>query len=108
VADVPGTAPQAHHYILNPDGERHLASNALAVVTLVLGLLSFVLGMIVRNETIPSAAMHVIASITGGVAVLLGLYGQMVSATRPERIVIVTGIIAGFVGACLGLAHGGF
>jgi ABC-type lipoprotein release transport system permease subunit len=32
----------------------------------------------------------------------------MISATRNERIVIVTGMIAGFVGACLGLAHGGF
>ena len=31
----------------------------------------------------------------------------MMSATREERIVIVTGIIAGFVGLALGLAHGG-
>jgi hypothetical protein len=39
---------------------------------------------------------------------LVGLYAQMISATREERIVIVAGIIAGFVGLALGLAHGGF
>ena len=32
----------------------------------------------------------------------------MMSATREERILIVTGMIAGFVGLALGLAHGGF
>jgi hypothetical protein len=32
----------------------------------------------------------------------------MLSATREERIILVTGIIAGFVGLALGLAHGGF
>jgi hypothetical protein len=29
------------------------------------------------------------------------------SATREERIIIVTGIIASFIGLALGLAHGG-
>lgn len=105
---MPGAARQAQHFTLNPDGERHLVTNALALVTLVLGLVSFVLGMIVRNAATASPALHVTATITGGVSVLLGLYVQMISATRPERIVIMTGIIAGFVGACLGLAHGGF
>jgi hypothetical protein len=111
VAHVPGTARTDQHaqrFTLNPDGERHLVSNALAIVTLVLGLVSFVLGMIVRNAPSTMAALHVTATIAGGVAVLVGLYVQMISATRPERIVIMTGIIAGFVGACLGLAHGGF
>jgi hypothetical protein len=32
----------------------------------------------------------------------------MVSATREQRVIIVTGIIAGFVGLALGLAQGGF
>ena len=31
----------------------------------------------------------------------------MMSATREERVIIVAGIIAGFVGLALGLAHGG-
>jgi hypothetical protein len=45
---------------------------------------------------------------TGLVAMLVGLYAQMISATREERVLIVTGIIAGFVGFAIGLAHGGF
>jgi uncharacterized membrane protein HdeD (DUF308 family) len=116
VADVPGTDmpstgqtdPQAQQVTLSPAGAGHMALNALAVVTIVLGLLSFVLGMIVRNEPSASAALHVTATVTGAVSILLGLYIQMVSATRTERIVVVTGMIAGFVGASLGLAHGGF
>jgi uncharacterized membrane protein HdeD (DUF308 family) len=111
VADVSSSAPsgqRAQHFTLNPDGERHLVTNALAVITLVLGVVSFVLGMIVRNTPSTSPPLHVIATVTGVVAVVLGFVMQMLSATRPERILIVTGIIAGFVGACLGLAHGGF
>ena len=45
---------------------------------------------------------------TGLAALLIGLFAQMISATREERIIIVAGIIAGFVGLALGLAHGGF
>jgi ammonia channel protein AmtB len=89
-------------------GKRQLALNALATVTIVLGLVSFVVGMIVRNEASASAAMHVTATVTGAASIVLGLYVQMISTTRTERIVVVTGMIAGFVGACLGLAHGGF
>lgn len=39
---------------------------------------------------------------------LVGLCAQMMSATREERALIVTGIIGGFVGFALGLANGGF
>lgn len=102
------TGRRAQHLTLNPDGERHLVTDALAIITLVLGIVSFVLGMIVRNTPSTSSALHVTATVTGVVAVILGLVMQMLSATRPERIIIVTGIIGGFVGACLGLAHGGF
>ena len=121
VADVAGTDmpstgtsgrgqadPQAQQVAITPAGQRHMALNVLAVVTIVLGLVSFALGMIVRNETSASAALHVTATVTGAIAIILGLYIQMISATRTERIVVVTGMIAGFVGACLGLAHGGF
>ncbi len=100
--------PQAQQMTLNAGGTRQLTLNALAIVTIVLGLISFALGMIVRNEPSASAALHVTATATGAVSVVLGLYVQMISATRTERIVVVTGMIAGFVGACLGLAHGGF
>ena len=52
--------------------------------------------------------MHVIATTTGLAAMLVGLYVQMISATRQQRVLIVTGIIAGFVGLALGLSKGGF
>ena len=100
--------PQAQHMTLGQSGPRQMALNVLAVVTIILGLVSFVLGMIVRNESSASAALHVTATVTGAASIVLGLYVQMISATRTERIVVVTGMIAGFVGACLGLAYGGF
>jgi len=73
----------------------------------VVGLVSFALGMIVRN-THTSAAVVIITTATGLLACLVGLYVQMISATREQRILIVTGIIAGFVGLALGLSKGGF
>ena len=44
----------------------------------------------------------------GIVSMVVGLYAQMISATREERIIIVTGLVAAFVGTALGFAHGGF
>jgi len=93
--------------ILNSDGQPHRVLNILAIFTLVVGLVSFVLGLVVRNAHTGAAAI-VTATVTGLVACLVGLYVQMISATREQRIVIVTGIIAGFVGLALGLAKGGF
>ena len=52
--------------------------------------------------------MIVIATATGLVSCLVGLYVQMISATREQRILIVTGIIAGFVGLAIGVSKGGF
>ena len=94
--------------ILNSDGRPHPVVNILTIFILVDGLVSFVLGMIVRNVPNLVSAVHVIATATGLVAFLLGLYVQMISATREQRVLIVTGIIAGFVGLCLGLSKGGF
>ena len=79
-----------------------------AGLNLLLGLLSFVLGMVVRNASSAPAALHVVATVTGLLSMVLGLFLQMISATRNERIIIVTGMVAGFVGTCLGLAAGGF
>ena len=93
--------------ILNSDGQPHPVQNILTVVTLIVGLLSFVLGMIVRNAH-TGAAVVITATATGLVACLVGLYVQMISATREQRILIVTGIIAGFVGLAIGLSKGGF
>ena len=93
--------------ILNSDGQPHPVENMLTIFTLVVGLVSFVLGMIVRNAH-TGAAIIIIATATGLVSCLVGLYAQMISATREQRILIVTGIIAGFVGLALGLSKGGF
>jgi RsiW-degrading membrane proteinase PrsW (M82 family) len=109
VAGTDSSRSRLPHITLNSDGQSHPLVNVLAIFTLVIGLLSFVLGLIIRN--VPSAdskAMALTAAVTGLVCLLVGLYAQMISATREERIVIVTGIIAGFVGLALGLAHGGF
>jgi ammonia channel protein AmtB len=116
VADVadtrtPGTeqAGEQTSSVLNVDhGSSTMVVMAGAGVTLLLGLLSFVLGMVVRNASSAPAALHVVATVTGAVAMVLGLFLQMISSTRNERIIIVTGMIAGFVGAALGLAAGGF
>jgi uncharacterized membrane protein HdeD (DUF308 family) len=93
--------------MLNSDGRPHPVENVLTVLVLVTGLASFVIGMIVRNVSSPTKAMIIVATVAGLFALLVGLYAQMVSATREQRVIIVTGIIAGFVGLALGLAHGG-
>jgi hypothetical protein len=103
------TRSRLPHVTLNSDGQPHLLLNVSAIFTLLIGLASFVIGLVVRN--VPSAdtkAMAIVAAVTGLIAMLVGLYTQMVSATREQRVIIVTGLIAGFVGLCLGLAHGGF
>ena len=95
------------HNILNSDGQPHPVQNILAIVTLVVGLVSFVLGLVIRNAH-TGAAVIIITTATGLVSCLIGLYVQMISATREQRVLIVTGIIAGFVGLAIGLSQGGF
>ena len=99
------TDPRPH--ILNTDGQPHPVENATTIFVLAAGLVSFVLGLVVRNAHTGPAA-HIIATATGLAALLVGLSLQMVSSTRSQRVVIVAGIIAGFVGLALGLSKGGF
>ena len=99
----PGDAPS----LQLTDGRPHPLLNVASVCTLVVGLASFVLGMVLRYVT-STHALAITAAATGLVSLLVGLYTQMMSATRVERILLVTGMIAGFVGLALGLAHGGF
>jgi len=73
--------------------------NALAIFTLIAGVVAFALGFIV--------ARHVIASWIGLATLAVGFCVQMVSATREQRIVIVAGLVAAFVGLMLAFAHGG-
>lgn len=85
---------------LNSDGQRHPLLNAVAAFTVLAGVASFALGLIVR--------LHLPATILGMAAFGIGLIGQLFSATREQRVVLVTGIVAGFVGMGLAIAHGGF
>jgi hypothetical protein len=94
--------------ILDTDGQPHPVQNMLTIVVLVLGLVSFVLGLIVRNVPGSGNAVIILATATGLVSDVVGLFVQMVSATRNQRILIVAGMIAGFVGLAMGLSKGGF
>jgi hypothetical protein len=93
---------------LNSDGRSHPALNIASFLTLIVGLLSFALGLFLRTGPGSVHGWAIAASVTGLAAMLVGLFCQMMSATREERIILVTGVIAGFVGLALGLAHGGF
>lgn len=94
----PVTQPQ--HLTLNTDGKRHPLLNLVTVFVCVGGIVAFALGLIVRT--------HLAATVLGMACFAVGLYAQFVSATRAERMLLVVGIIGGFVGAGLGIAHGGF
>jgi hypothetical protein len=99
---MPEAASTRHHLApsLNSDGQRHPLENSLAVFTLVTGVIVFAVGWVV--------SLHVLASVLGIVSMLVGLYAQLISATRAERVIIVTGLVAAFVGTALGFGHGGF
>jgi FtsH-binding integral membrane protein len=92
---------------LNSDGRPHPRLNAASGFTLVVGLVSFAIGLLLRTEPGSLTAWAVTAAATGLAGLLIGLVAQMMSATREQRVVVVAGMIAAFVGLCLGLAHGG-
>jgi hypothetical protein len=85
---------------LNSDGRRHPLLNGLAVFTLIAGIVAFATGLIVRD--------HLVGTVVGMAGFGVGLVAQMMSATREERVIIVAGLIASFVGMGLSIAHGGF
>jgi hypothetical protein len=91
---------RAPRLTLNSDGRRHPLLNAATAFTFVAGAAAFPLGLIVRE--------HLAATIVGLAAFGIGLMTQLFSATREERIFIVAGLVAAFVGMGLGIAHGGF
>jgi uncharacterized membrane protein YjjP (DUF1212 family) len=91
---------RTRRFTLNSDGKRHPILNTAAAYTVVAGLISAVTGMIVGD--------HLVAAISGITGFAVGIFAQMLSATREERIFIVFGVVASFVGMGLGLAHGGF
>jgi hypothetical protein len=97
------TAPaqaRAPRLTLNSDGRRHPLLNATAAFTLIAGVAAFVLGLY--------HSQHFLPTLLGIAAFGVGMVGQMLSATTEQRVLLVAGIIAGFVGLGLGIAHGGF
>jgi hypothetical protein len=84
---------------LNSDGQRHPVLNVAAIFTFLAGIAAFALGFVVRA--------HLAATILGAVVFAIGLYVQLVSATREQRVLVVTGLVGAFVGLGLGIAHGG-
>jgi hypothetical protein len=110
MAGIIRTGRQRHlpRVSLNSDGRPHPLLNAASFFTLIVGLVSFALGLFIRSDASSGRGLAITAAVTGLVTLLVGLYTQMMSATREERVIIVTGIIAGFVGLALGLSHGGF
>jgi uncharacterized membrane protein YiaA len=109
MAGIIRTGRQRHlpRVSLNSDGRPHPLLNAASFFTLIVGLVSFALGLFIRSDASSGRGLAIAAAVTGLVTLLVGLYTQMMSATREERVIIVTGIIAGFVGLALGLSHGG-
>jgi hypothetical protein len=103
-----GKAGHFPHVTLNSDGQPHPLLNAASFFTLIIGLFSFAIGLFLRTGPGNLHTWAVVAAGTGLAGMLVGLFSQMMSATREERVIIVTGIIAAFVGLALGLAHGGF
>ncbi len=91
---------QVRRFTLNSDGQRHPAINASAAYAVVAGVASAVLGLM--------DTAHFVGTLLGVTAFLVGMAAQMVSATREQRMVIVCGVVAAFVGLGLGIAHGGF
>src|SRR5262249_6524185 len=101
VSQAPARPRQrARHVTLNTDGLHHPLINAAAAYAIGAGLASFVLGMFILD--------HFVGYVLGVTGFVVGLLAQMVSATRAERMFIVFGIVASFVGMGLGFAHGGF
>jgi hypothetical protein len=76
-----------------------MLENGLVAFTIVSGLIAFATGWVV--------ALHSIATILAVASMVVGMYAQLVSSNREQRIVIVTGLVAAFVGGALAIAHGG-
>lgn len=95
-----GPKARSPRVTFNSDGQPHPVQNILTVFTFVVGILGLAIGFIVRA--------HVAGTVIGLVGFVIGLYAQMISNTREQRVFIVAGIVAAFVGMGLSIAHGGF
>src|ERR687896_337024 len=96
---MPQVARRPRITMLNNDGERHPKENSLAVISFVLGVVAFGLGLVV--------AAHLPATLIGLVGFPIALYSQMVSVTTGQRWLNVIGMIGSFVGLGLAIGNGG-
>jgi uncharacterized membrane protein len=94
------THARAPRVTLNSDGQRHTVQNVFVVLACIGGIVAFVISIIVR--------LHLAATVLGMASFGGGMYLQMTSSTREQRVLLMAGIIGGFVGLGLGIAHGGF
>jgi hypothetical protein len=85
--------------LLATDGKPHPVQDSLVLVTLVLGITSFITAMFHH--------LHLLTSWTGLIGILTGAYGQWISETTRERFGLIVGLGASGVGLLLGMAHGG-
>ncbi|WP_432036914.1 hypothetical protein [Streptomyces cucumeris] len=95
-------AAQSQHGLLSfldTDGKSHPIQNALAVSTLVIGVIAFV--------TAQFSGLHLLSSWAGLIGMITGAWGQLISATTAERFLLIIGLGASAVGFYLGMAHGG-
>lgn len=86
-------------FLMNSDGRAHPRENALASITLLLGLVAAITSIF--------SGLHVISSWTGLAGLLVGAVSQLISATTGQRFLTVVGLGGAGVGLYLGLSHGG-
>src|SRR5262249_18830878 len=98
--DAASTRSHVSFLTLNDDGQRHPLENALAVFTLVTGLITFAVGWVV--------SLHALASILGIVSLLVGPRRRRFTGTGGDGMTMVPAPVAAFGGPPLGLAQGGF
>ncbi len=89
------SAPTALHL-----SEVHPLDGALAVVTFLLG------GVGLTLVTFGGQTADRTGLVLGAVGTVTGLWGQLVSRTRPERFLDVIGLVAAALALALGLAFG--
>ncbi|MGV9349162.1 hypothetical protein ACWDSD_31005 [Streptomyces spiralis] len=94
----PNTA--ASNGLFATDGKSHPLQDTLLAVTLVLGVLAFITGLLFHS-------LHLVSSWAGLAGILTGAYGQWVSVTTRERFGLILGLGAAAIGFFLGMAHGG-
>ena len=97
--DTSGAAAAQPGLVESATRRSTVVENGLVAFTIVSGLIAFAIGWVV--------ALHSIATVLAVASMIVGMYAQLVSSSREQRILIVTGLVAAFVGGALAIAHGG-